>query len=110
MNIAFRKDGYKGEYINDIANLLIEKYNDSLLNKSDDFFKDTAEEFIFSDIKKTLNKVGLKFDNYFNENELYENKKIYDVIDKLNDKKLIYKKDNKHGLKLQKLEWRWIEF
>ena len=90
----FPKDGYKGKYINDIANSLIEKYNDSLLNKSDDFFKDTAEEFIFSGIKKTLNKVGLKFDNYFNENELYENKKIYDVIDKLNDKKLIYEKDN----------------
>ena len=90
----FPEDGYKGEYINDIASSLIEKYDDSLLNKSDDFFKDTAEEFIFSDIKKTLKKVGLKFDNYFNENELYENKKIYDVIDKLNDKKLIYEKDN----------------
>lgn len=90
----FPEDGYKGKYINDIANSLIEKYHDTLLNKSDDFFKDTAEEFIFSGIKKTLNKVGLKFDNYFNENELYENKKIYDVIDKLNDKKLIYEKDN----------------
>ena len=90
----FPEDGYKGKYINDIANSLIEKYHDALLNKSDDFFKDTAEEFIFSGIKKTLNKVGLKFDNYFNENELYENKKIYDVIDKLNDKKLIYEKDN----------------
>ena len=90
----FPEDGYKGKYINDIANSLIEKYHDTLLNKSDDFFKDTAEEFIFSGIKKTLNKVGLKFDNYFNENELYKNKKIYDVIDKLNDKKLIYEKDN----------------
>ena len=99
----FPEDGYKGEYINDIASSLIEKYDDSLLNKSDDFFKDTAEEFIFSDIKKTLKKVGLKFDNYFNENELYENKKIYDVIDKLNDKKLIYKKDNATWFKATKI-------
>ena len=99
----FPEDGYKGKYINDIANSLIEKYNDSLLNKSDDFFKDTAEEFIFSDIKKTLKKVRLKFDNYFNENELYENKKIYDVIDKLNDKKLIYEKDNATWFKATKI-------
>ncbi len=99
----FPEDGYKGEYINDIASSLIEKYDDSLLNKSDDFFKDTAEEFIFSDIKTTLKKIGLKFDNYFNENELYENKKIYDVIDKLNDKKLIYKKDNATWFKATKI-------
>lgn len=99
----FPEDGYKGKYINDIANSLIEKYHDTLLNKSDDFFKYTAEEFIFSDIKKTLKKVGLKFDNYFNENELYENKKIYDVIDKLNDKKLIYEKDNATWFKATKI-------
>lgn len=103
LEYSFPEDGYKGEYINDIASSLIEKYDDSLLNKSDDFFKDTAEEFIFNDIKKTLKKVGLKFDNYFNENELYENKKIYDVIDKLNDKKLIYKKDNATWFKATKI-------
>jgi len=91
---SFPDDGYKGEYIKDIANSLIQDKKDKLLNESDDFFKNIAEEYIFNQIKNTLSKIGLKFDNYFNEKTLYDNKKIFDVINKLKDKKLIYKKED----------------
>ena len=53
--------GYKGDYIKDIANSLIENKEDALLSKSDDFFKNNAEEYIFNQIKNTLSKIGLKF-------------------------------------------------
>ena len=43
------------------------------------------------------------FDNYFNENSLYENKKIYEVIEKLKDKKLIYEKDKATWFKTKSL-------
>ena len=36
----------------------------------------------------------MKFNNYFNEKTLYDNKKIFDVVKKLKDKKLIYEKEN----------------
>ena len=91
---SFPDDGYKGDYIKDIANSLIENKKDELLSESDDFFKNNAEEYIFNQIKNTLSKIGLKFDNYFNEQTLYDNKKIFDVIDKLKNKKLIYEKDD----------------
>ena len=91
---SFPDDGYKGDYIKDIANSLIENKKDELLSESDDFFKNNAEEYIFNQIKNTLSKIGLKFDNYFNEKTLYDNKKIFDVIDKLKNKKLIYEKDD----------------
>ena len=91
---SFPDDGYKGEYIKDIANSLIQDKKDKLLNESDDFFKNIAEEYIFNQIKNTLSKIGLKFDNYFNEKTLYDNKKIFDVISKLKDKKLIYEKED----------------
>ncbi len=91
---SFPDDGYKGEYIKDIANSLIQDKKDKLLNESDDFFKNIAEEYIFNQIKNTLSKIGLKFDNYFNEKTLYDNKKIFDVINKLKDKKLIYEKED----------------
>ncbi len=89
----FPEDGYKGDYLKKIASSLIDDKKDALLNKPDDFFKDNAEKYIFNQIKKTLAKIGLKFDNYYNENQLYENKKIFDVVDKLKNKKLIYEKE-----------------
>ena len=93
-NYDFPDDGYKGDYIKDIANSLVKEHNDSLLNESDDFFKNNAEKYIFNQIKNTLSKIGLKFNNYFNEKTLYDNKKIFDVVEKLKDKKLIYEKEN----------------
>ena len=89
----FPEDGYKGDYLKKIASSLVDDKKDTLLNKPDDFFKDNAEKYIFNQIKKTLAKIGLKFDNYYNENQLYENKKIFDVVDKLKNKKLIYEKE-----------------
>ena len=89
----FPEDGYKGNYIIDIANNLHSKLGNALLDENDDFFKQEAEKYIFEDINATLKKLGLKFDSYFNEHTLYENKDIYAVIDQLKEKKLIYEKD-----------------
>jgi len=90
----FPKDGYEGNYIKDIAKKLIDEHGEKLLiNKDESFFKSQAENYIFEEIKKTLLKMGLNFDSYFNEYTLYKEKNIYDVIDKLKAKNLIYNKD-----------------
>jgi len=91
---TFPEDGYKGSYIIDIAKKINSIYDDKITSKNDVFFKDEAEKYIFKDINSTLNDLGLKFDSYFNENTLYENKNIYRVIGKLKDKNLIYEKDS----------------
>ena len=92
--IEFPEECYQGKYIYNIAQILIDKHGDELLNKQDDpLFKKTAENIIFNDIKNTLQKLGIKFDNFFNEDSLYKNKSIFKVIDRLKEKKLIYEKD-----------------
>jgi len=89
------EDGYQGEYINDIAELFKKEFSEKYINENDlNIFKNYAEEKIFDDIKKTLNTLNIKFDNYFNEDDLYKNKDIDKIIDDLDKKKLIYKKDN----------------
>ena len=86
--------GYEGLYIQDIAKLIFNDYADKFKNdKENPIFKQTAETYIFNDIEKTLEKIGLKFDSFFNENTLYENKEIDNVIDSLKSKKLVYEKD-----------------
>ena len=89
----FPEDGYHGEYIKNIAKNIFNT-NKNLNKKSEnEIFKEYAEKYVFNEINKTLRKLGIKFDSFFNENTLYENKNIYKVIDKLRVKKLIYDKD-----------------
>ena len=90
----FPEDGYKGEYIHNIAKELKNKHsNEFLKSKNLDFIKNYSEIIIFEKIKKTLKKIGIIFDHFFNENELYKNKEIYKIIDTLKEKKLVYEKD-----------------
>ena len=90
----FPEDGYKGEYIRGIAKQLSSKCSNELsATKNLEFIKDYSEKIIFEQIKKTLKKIGIVFDNFFNENELYKNKEIYKVIAILKEKNLIYEKD-----------------
>tara|TARA_B110000467_G_scaffold116107_1_gene106756 strand:+ start:1422 stop:3053 length:1632 start_codon:yes stop_codon:yes gene_type:complete len=86
--------GYEGKYIYDIAQKVIDKYNDSFKENSEEpIFKNAAESYIFKDIKSTLSRLGLIFDTFFNENTLYENGEIMKVIDTLREKELVYDKD-----------------
>jgi len=90
----FPEDGYKGDYIKEIAENITKKFQDDLLEDSNlDFFKSETEKHIFKGIEKTLSDIGIKFDSFFNENSLYKNNKIFDTIEKLKEQNLIYKKD-----------------
>ena len=100
----FPKDGYQGDYIKDIAQIIKNKYKDKYVNSDDlNVFIKEAENQIFDNINNTLDKIGIKFDSFFNEHTLYKNKKIYKIIDDLDKVELIYKKDNAtwfHGTKV----------
>ena len=86
--------GYEGEYIKNIAKYIFDKHGEKFKdNNNNPIFKEVAESLIFDDIKKTTQKIGLKFNSFFNENTLYENKEIENIINELDLKGLIYKKD-----------------
>ena len=90
----FPEEGYEGEYIVEIAQNLIDKKSDSLKDLTENTaFKDAAESNIFLNIEKTLARIGLKFDTFFNENSLYDSGAITNVVDTLRQKKLIYEKE-----------------
>ena len=94
-NLEIPDGGYEGKYIKKIAKKILKEHGESLANdKENSIFKESAEIYIFNDIKKTLKKIGLSFDTFFNENNLYESNAIKDVIKELENKKLVYKKDD----------------
>ncbi|MBK7230189.1 MAG: arginine--tRNA ligase [Ignavibacteriales bacterium] len=102
--IEFPQDYYQGEYIKDIAMQLFIKYGDSLRNEDpESIFKDTAEQEIFFDIKKSLANLGINHKIFFNENSLYEEGKINELLKTFKEKNLTYEKDGAVWLKLSEL-------
>lgn len=100
----FPEDGYQGEYIYDIARKLVETEDQSLTDcESVDPFKQAAERTIFEDISTTLKRMGISFDNYYNEQSLYENGHVDSVIKELTDKGLVYEKDGATWFKTTEL-------
>ena len=99
----FPKEGYEGEYIIEIAQALNEKDGDIHKNTTDlSVFIKAAESQIFKEIKNTLSLLKLNFNNYFNEQSLYDSGAIEGIINKLKKKKLIYEKDGATWFKATK--------
>ncbi len=90
----FPEDGYQGDYIFDIARAIIDESGDSLKDAEVMVFKDRAQAAIFADIEKTLQRIGISFDSYFNEHTLYDRGLIDEVVAELRGKGLVYEKDD----------------
>jgi arginyl-tRNA synthetase len=91
----FPEDGYQGQYIGDIAQALVNEHGDRLKDHQEVVpFTAAAKEHIFKDISATLSRMGIVFDNYFNEHSLYEDGHIDDVVAILRDQGYVYEKDN----------------
>lgn len=92
--IEFPDDYYQGEYIKDIARRLQEEFGDKLRKEpAEGTYKQRAEQEIFVDIKKTLKRLGIDFNEFYNENYLYEAGKVDEVIAELRKKELAYDND-----------------
>jgi arginyl-tRNA synthetase len=91
---SFPEGGYEGEYIRDIARILVEEHGKSLAEEQDEsVFKVKAESEIFKDIQQTLRRMDIEMDSFFNEHDLYEDGSIDEVIKALRNKNLAYDMD-----------------
>jgi len=93
----FPADGYKGEYIIDIAKDIAEKYQDNLLNDEINGIKVCFEigvKTILDGIEADLRDFRVTFDNWFSEKSLYESQEVEKTIELLKKNGYIYEKDN----------------
>lgn len=90
----FPEDGYQGDYIIDIAKELLNERGDTLKDHADVLpFTQKAKELIFKDISGTLERMGIIFDNYYNEHTLYEKGLVEAVVTDLRALNLVYEKE-----------------
>lgn len=93
------EDGYYGSEIIDIAKNIKEKYNDTKLNESLDFFKEIAVNHLLNIIKTDLSNFGVTFDVWTSEKAIRAKGRIEESLKILDKKGLIFKKDNATWLK-----------
>ena len=101
---AMPEDGYQGEYIRDIARELVARHGEALADAADEskalgIFRTTAEEAIFADIRRTCERLGIRFDVYTNELDLIRGGQVDAVIEGLRERGLIAEYDGAVWLK-----------
>lgn len=91
---SFPEDGYLGAYIVEIARTLFEEKGGGLADAGNvDVFKEAAEEAIFADIERTMRRLGIEMDSYFNEASLYESDRVWTTLEQLRQAGYVYEKD-----------------
>lgn len=89
--VAFPRDGYQGEYIGDIAEGLKQEAGEGLIDEpGDGRFRDEAQRIIFEDISRTLERIGIVFDVFYNERSLYDEGKLEETLADLRGAGLIF--------------------
>jgi len=88
------EEGYRGEYIVDIARALHSECGDALADEpATGRFKAAAERAILGEIETTLRRMSIEFDSYFNEDSLYAGGQIHAILDELRSRNLALDRD-----------------
>src|SRR5277367_676307 len=88
------EDGYQGEYIVDIARALKAERGDSLVSVTDlEVFRSVAVNAIFAEINQTCTRLGIHFDVFTNELDLFKSGAVDKVLKALSDKGLTFEQD-----------------
>ncbi len=95
--VDFPDDHYKGDYIIELAQEIIQQKQDSLKNIPRDeaiaFCCEYACKQILDGIKKDLQDFGVEFDQWFSEKSLHETGEVKKSIEFLKQRGHIYEKD-----------------
>ncbi|MFA7627555.1 MAG: arginine--tRNA ligase, partial [Candidatus Kapaibacterium sp.] len=102
----FPEDGYHGDYIKIIAEDIFKKYPSNIPGSDAEVLeicRKSGEEWCFNKIINTLNRMKINQDVFFNEDSLYSDGLIDDVINEFKNLGLAYEKDGAWWLKFTEL-------
>ncbi|MEV0645537.1 arginine--tRNA ligase [Phytomonospora sp. NPDC050363] len=88
------ENGYKGEYIAELAATIVEAHPDALAKDDPrEFFRVEGITLMFAEVKKSLADFGTHFDVYFNERDLHVKGELDRALERLREQGNIYEKD-----------------
>ena len=84
LSVVFPKDGYRGQYVADVAARLHDSNAAGLVDEpAEGAFLAAAKQEIFAEIRGTLERMGIDFDVYFNEKTLYDDGSLAAIVEDL---------------------------
>ncbi|ODN30885.1 arginine--tRNA ligase [Fervidobacterium thailandense] len=100
------EDGYRGEYVIDIAKKVQVDHGDRFVgvwnDEVEEIFRKYALEEIMKMFEVSLEKIGAKFDSTYSEKSLIEDGTVQEVLEILKNKDLIYESEGAVWLKVSK--------
>ena len=97
--IELKDDHYQGEYITEIARELQSAHGGGLKEEPTAHFTTYAKDKIAASQKETLRRINIIFDNYFNEQSLYKDGRVWEALETLQEKGYVYKQDDAQWFK-----------
>ena len=97
------EDGYRGEYLVEVARALVREHGDAWLDAGERAFKERAQAAVFAGIEATLARLGIRFDAYSNENEMFASGRVERTLDELRATGLVYEEDGAVWLESSRL-------
>jgi arginyl-tRNA synthetase len=91
------EEGYKGQYLTGVAQSLVEQRGRGLKDEGWQRFKAETEALMFQWIERSLERINIRFDGFFNENSLYEDGRVWRTLEKLEQRGYIYRAVTREG-------------
>ncbi|WP_075618412.1 arginine--tRNA ligase [Paenisporosarcina indica] len=95
--VEMPEDGYHGQDIKDIAQVMVNEHGDALLQKTAEerfaFFRAHGLKVELAKLQQDLADFRVSFDEWYSETSLYENGKITIALDKLRTNGHVYEED-----------------
>jgi len=102
------EDGYRGEYVIDIAKLVLKDHNDKFFRIWNEEVEEIFKGYALREIKKmfdtTLEKLDAKFDSVVSEKSLIDDGTVQKVLDILKSKDLVYEHEGAIWFKVSQFE------
>lgn len=92
-NVSEENIHYAGDYIGTIATRIAEEEGDAKKDAPLEYFRTQGEVRCFAMIRKTLDTLRVHHDIFYNEDSLYDDGKIDEVLKALRETDLVYDKD-----------------
>jgi arginyl-tRNA synthetase len=94
MDFEFPEEGYKGESVEEVAQMIRDKYGDSHADDGLEFWQPAAQELMIERQREDLKRFGVVFDNWYSEQSLHDSGKVDSAIAQLKNSGTIYEDDD----------------
>lgn len=90
------EEHYQGDYIIELAQELLDRHSDGLLDESEIHFGEFAKGRISEKQRRSLARINIVFDEFYREQSLYESGRVWEALEELQQRGYVYEQDGAH--------------